>query len=108
MNSKSPAALCYMERWHRQLITAKKQTYIFFRSRSRIGPMSKNQESLIAADGLRYKTKEGGSPFKDSGSMASISCYKCGLHKPRAMGTFKKLINQRMFMCGDCISAKSA
>jgi hypothetical protein len=70
--------------------------------------MSKDQESLIAADGLRYKSKEGGSPFKDSGSMASISCYKCGLHKPRAMGTFKKLINQRMFMCGDCTPAKSA
>jgi hypothetical protein len=73
-----------------------------------IGSMSKDQESLIAADGLRYKSKEGGSPFKDLSSMASISCYKCGLHKPRAMGTFKKLINQSMFMCCDCTPAKSA
>jgi hypothetical protein len=30
------------------------------------------------------------------------------LHKPRSLGVFKTMINQRMFMCGDCISAKSA
>jgi hypothetical protein len=70
-------------------------------------PMSKDQESLIAADGLRYKTKEGGSPFKDSANMSSISCYKCGLHKPRALGIFRQMINQRMFLCGDCMPAKS-
>jgi hypothetical protein len=70
-------------------------------------PMSKDQESLIAADGLRYKTKEGGSPFKDSANMSSISCYKCGLHKPRALGVFRQMINQRMFLCGDCMPAKS-
>jgi hypothetical protein len=38
----------------------------------------------------------------------TISCYKCGLHKPRSMGMFKMLINQRMFMCGECMPAKSA
>jgi hypothetical protein len=31
--------------------------------------------------GVRYKTKEGESPFQDSANMSSISCYKCGLHK---------------------------
>jgi hypothetical protein len=71
-------------------------------------PMSNDQESQIATNGLRYKSKEGGSPFKDSANMSSISCYKCGLHKPRSLGVFKTMINQRMFMCGDCISAKSA
>ena len=69
--------------------------------------MSNYQETKIAADGLHYKSKEGGSLFKDSGSMASISCYKCGVHKPRALGIFKMMINQRMFMCGDCMPAKS-
>jgi len=70
--------------------------------------MSKDHESKIAEDGLRYKRKESGSPFPNIGSMATISCYKCGLHKPRALGTFKKLINQQMFMCGDCMPSKSA
>jgi hypothetical protein len=69
--------------------------------------MSNNQESQIANDGLRYKNKEGGSPFKDSANMSSISCYKCGVHKPRALGVFKMMINQRMFMCGDCMPPKS-
>jgi hypothetical protein len=70
--------------------------------------MSNDQDSLISGDGLRYKRKESGSPFKNIGSMATISCYKCGLHKPRALGTFKKLINQQMFMCGDCVRANSS
>jgi hypothetical protein len=72
------------------------------------GPMSNYQETKIAADGLHYKSKEGGSLFKDSSNGMTISCYKCGLHKPRSMGIFKMLINQRMFMCGDCMPAKSA
>ena len=70
--------------------------------------MSTDQESKIAEDGLRYKRKESGSPFQNIGSMATISCYKCGQHKPRALGMFKKLINQHMFMCGDCMPPKSA
>ena len=70
--------------------------------------MSTDHESKIAVDGLRYKRKESGSPFKNTGSMATISCYKCGQHKPRSMGIFKKLINQQMFMCGECVQATSA
>lgn len=69
--------------------------------------MSKEQESKIAKDGLRYKTKEGGSPFQDSANMSSISCYKCGLHKPRALGIFRRLLNQSMFMCGECKPVKT-
>ena len=71
-------------------------------------PMSNYQETKIAADGLHYKSKEGGSLFKDSSHGMTISCYKCGLHKPRSMGKFRMLINQRMFMCGECMPAKSA
>jgi hypothetical protein len=70
--------------------------------------MSTDHESKIAEDGLRYKRKESGSPFPNIGSMATISCYKCGLHKLRSMGMFRMLINQRMFMCGECMPAKSA
>jgi hypothetical protein len=70
--------------------------------------MSTDQDSKITEDGLRYKRKESGSPFQNIGGMATISCYKCGLHKPRSMGIFKKLINQQMFMCGDCLTAQSS
>lgn len=69
--------------------------------------MSNYQETRIAADGLHYKRKEGGSLFKDSSNGMTISCYKCGLHKPRSKGTFRMLINQRMFMCGECMLPKS-
>lgn len=70
--------------------------------------MSKDQESKIASNGLRYKSKEGGSPFKDSASMGTISCYKCGLHKPRALGSFRRLLNQSMFVCAECKPVKAA
>lgn len=64
--------------------------------------MSNDHTTEIASDGLRYKSKEGGSPFGPSGGIGSMSCYKCGLHKSRAQGSFKRLLNQSMFICGDC------
>ena len=64
--------------------------------------MSRDQTTQIASNGLRYKSKEGGSPFGGSNPTSTMSCYKCGLHKPRGLGTFKRLLNQSMFMCGDC------
>ena len=48
------------------------------------------------------RAEEGGSPFAASGTGASMSCYKCGLHKPRALGSFKRVLNQSMFVCADC------
>ena len=95
-----------MIRWPGQQIS-KKTIVAFISTQVQNASMSNNQESQIATDGLRYKSKEGGSPFKDSANMSSISCYKCGVHKPRALGVFKMMINQRMFMCGDCMPQKS-
>ena len=86
----------------------RKTSVDFFSHQVQNASMSNEQDSKIAEDGLRYKRKESGSPFQNIGGMATISCYKCGLHKPRSMGIFKKLINQQMFMCGDCVQAKSA
>ena len=51
--------------------------------------------------GLRYKSKAGGSPFVTAGH-GTMSCFKCGQHKPRASGTFKTRQNIRMFICADC------
>jgi len=64
--------------------------------------MSRDETTKISGDGLRYKSKEGGSPFGASATVASMSCYKCGLHKARALGTFKRILNQNMFMCAEC------
>jgi len=59
-------------------------------------------DSIVATDGLRYKFKGGGSPFQDSANMSTMSCFRCGLHKARSLGTFTRLLNQRMFLCQDC------
>jgi hypothetical protein len=64
--------------------------------------MSKNHTTKISSSGLRYKSKELGSPFGESVGVATMSCYKCGVHKSRAKGSFKKIIGQRMFICGEC------
>lgn len=60
--------------------------------------------SKIDPTGLRYKIKAGGSPFGTGSTMATMSCYKCGQHKPRALGGIKKFLNQNMFVCGDCVA----
>jgi hypothetical protein len=64
--------------------------------------MSKDDITKISGDGLRYKSKEGGSPFAASGTGSSMSCYKCGLHKARSLGSFKRVLNQYMFVCAEC------
>ena len=69
--------------------------------------MARDDTTRIAKDGLRYKSKEGGSPYAQSSSAGTMSCYKCGLHKTRNLGAFKRLLGQSMFMCGDCVNAKS-
>jgi hypothetical protein len=69
--------------------------------------MSREEVTKIATDGLRYKSKKSGTPFGGSSAMGTMSCYKCGLHKPRSLGAFKRLLNQSMFVCGDCSPAKA-
>ena len=34
--------------------------------------------------------------------MGTMSCYRCGLHKPRSLGTFTRFLNQRTFVCQAC------
>lgn len=67
--------------------------------------MRNNLETKIADDDLHYTSKESGSPFQDSSCGATISCYKCGRHKPRTLGTFKNLMGQRLFKCAECVLA---
>ncbi len=59
-------------------------------------------DTLLTEDGLRYKFKEGGSLFRDSANMSTMSCYRCGRHKSRSLGAFVRVFNQRMFICETC------
>jgi len=61
------------------------------------------EASEINPDGLRYKSKAAGSPFGDRGHhVATMSCMKCGRHKPRALGSYKRLLGRSHFFCGEC------
>lgn len=68
--------------------------------------MPREEVTKIATDGLRYKSKQGGSPFGASSHMQTMSCFKCGQHKQRALGSFKRLLAQSMFYCAECSAPK--
>ena len=64
-------------------------------------------ETKIDESGLRYKSKVGGSPFGPNGShLSTMSCFKCGQHKPRALGSSKQVAGKYMFFCAECRPAK--
>ncbi len=58
-------------------------------------------KTLIEADGLRYKSKAPGSPFAATSSFgaATMSCFLCGKHRPRAMLKSRKLLGKTQFVC---------
>lgn len=57
----------------------------------------------ISQTGLRYTAKENGSPFQGTaGSGRTLSCIKCGQHKPRSYGSFRRYPMALMFFCFDC------
>ena len=71
--------------------------------------MYKYETNEIAATGLRYTSKEGGSPFQGMGSSGEIrSCMKCGEHKPRSNGAIHRFLNGQMFFCFGCRPKKLA
>ena len=69
--------------------------------------MSRVEKTEISSDGLRYKSKKGGSPFEGLGRTGdTMSCIKCGVHKPRNNGSFKRILGSSMFVCYDCSPRK--
>jgi hypothetical protein len=69
--------------------------------------MSRPEKTEISNDGLRYKSKKGGSPFEGLGRTGdTMSCIKCGIHKPRNNGSFKRILGSSMFVCFDCSPPK--
>jgi hypothetical protein len=61
-----------------------------------------NEPATVKQDGLRYKAKPSGTPFKSSALGSSMSCLLCGQHKPRTDGTCRKIFNARQFVCFTC------
>lgn len=60
-------------------------------------------ETKIDSTGLRYKSKVSGSPFGEQGSQqGTMSCFKCGLHKPRGLGSMRKIAGKNHFFCAEC------
>jgi hypothetical protein len=71
--------------------------------------MIKDRATVTKVDGsgLRYKSKVNGSPFGTHGTNGgTMSCIKCGLHKPRTLGSMKRIAGSSMFFCGECRPVK--
>ncbi len=65
--------------------------------------MYKYENSVVSETGLRYTSKERGSPFQGMGGGGeTLSCVKCGRHRPRRSGVFKRYLTALMFFCLDC------
>jgi hypothetical protein len=63
----------------------------------------KHETTEIKDDGLRYNRKKNGSPFEGTGRAGEMmSCIKCGTHKPRSTGSFRRFLNANHFFCGEC------
>lgn len=52
----------------------------------------------VKADGLRYVTKSTGSDFPGAFG-ATMSCFRCGLHRPRSQLRSFLLAGSRQFRC---------
>jgi len=65
--------------------------------------MPNTATTQISPSGLRYTSKQNGSPFQGmSGAGETLSCIKCGQHKLRSKGIFKRYLTALMFICCDC------
>ena len=65
--------------------------------------MYNDSETLISSCGLRYTSKENGSPYQSVGGTGeTLSCIKCGKHRLKRNGSFKRYLNAPLFFCFDC------
>ena len=58
-------------------------------------------KTTIEPDGMRYRSKAPGSPFSVAGSFgaATMSCFLCGKHRPRAQLKTRKLLGRAQSVC---------
>ena len=73
--------------------------------------MSKQEvKTTVGTDGLRYRSKAAGSPFAATGAVgaATMSCFLCGKHRPRAQLKTRKLLGRAQSVCApSCKEADS-
>jgi len=65
-------------------------------------PMAKTPpKTTVSSEGLRYHSKVPGSPFVATGHFgaATMSCFLCGKHRPRAQLKSRKLMGKTHFVC---------
>ena len=58
-------------------------------------------KTAILEDGLRYKSKVGGSPFAAApfSGNSTMSCFLCGKHRPRSEMVTRKLVGKSQAVC---------
>lgn len=62
------------------------------------------EKDAVAPDGLRFKTKEGGTPFQ---SGLSMSCFRCGVHRVSSALVRKRILGASRAVCAEpCQKAK--
>jgi len=64
---------------------------------------TKSGKTSVDESGLRFTSRENGSPFAGMGKMGeTMSCIKCGMHKPRRQGSQQRFAGSLAFFCHDC------
>ncbi|PQA80771.1 hypothetical protein C5F52_23990 [Limnohabitans sp. TS-CS-82] len=64
---------------------------------------TKNGKNEVSDSGLRFTSRENGSPFIGMGKVGeTMSCMKCGLHKPRRLGSQRRFAGALAFFCFEC------
>jgi hypothetical protein len=71
-------------------------------------PHSAPDRSEVADDGLRYKFKAAGSPFAPGVLGSTMSCVRCGKHRPRTMLCVKRLAGSLFLTCMPSCTAVNA
>ena len=64
-------------------------------------------KTAIVADGLRYKVKVSGSPFRASASFsgATMSCFLCGKHRVRSQMRTRQFLGKSQTVCAPSCKA---
>lgn len=65
--------------------------------------MNKPVQTRLAENGLRYAAKEPGSPF--GGSTNTMSCFRCGRHRPTAQLQSQRLLGRVQRVCNPSCDA---
>ncbi|MEI7737971.1 MAG: hypothetical protein WCJ99_04490 [Betaproteobacteria bacterium] len=64
---------------------------------------TKSGKMQVDGSGLRFTSRENGSPFIGMGKVGeTMSCIKCGIHKPRRLGSQRRFVGGLAFFCFEC------